>query len=339
MNSSICFWTRPTNFKYFSIYPEGQLSLYLDKSEALNPETAFGKTYTEILQLFYVSYYLWGALPFFYLLYKYTRSHNWRYSEWRQTEDDVSESFETPSSDRYLTELKLYLCGWIGAYFITFCINRAVPAKSPRLFLKDQYQHNLVGWGLASSLIGLATDDTSFGSFPSGHFNETLVCAFFAYRLSRKLGITTFIAAGGIALATQVLRYHYFIDLIAGFVVVGAALFFGLNWSDKIYRDQIELSLAEYEERHGLSNLGQAKNADIGPTKMQEHDDNCGCVLELADDDTSDDKPPPRRVVKLDNSPSIATAKSFLQVFRAEEDMVNVSLEDGFENSVVLRHI
>eukprot|EP01122_Echinamoeba_exundans_P006115 TRINITY_DN165_c0_g1_i2.p1 TRINITY_DN165_c0_g1~~TRINITY_DN165_c0_g1_i2.p1 ORF type:complete len:319 (+),score=38.83 TRINITY_DN165_c0_g1_i2:1078-2034(+) len=260
------------------VYPEGQLSLYLDQSETLNPETAIGRTYTEILQLFYVSYYVWGAIPFFYILYKYTYSHNWRSLD-RNKSQDSPNNFETALSARYLAEMKLYLCGWMSAFFMTFLLNRSFPAKSPRLFLKSQFEHQLEGWGLASSLIGMATDDTSYGSFPSGHFNQTLVCALFAYRISRTLGIVVFIAAAGIALATQVLRYHYFIDIAAGLLVAALAISYGFNWSHDSYHSKLEAALVEYEERQGLADASTAKK----DMRQNEGDAECSdcCAVQL----------------------------------------------------------
>jgi membrane-associated phospholipid phosphatase len=260
------------------VYPEGQLSLFLDQSETLNPETAIGRTYTEILQLFYVSYYLWGAVPFFYILYKYTFSHNWRSLD-RNKAQNSPNTLETALSARYLAEMKLYLCGWMSAFFMTFLMNRAFPAKSPRLYLESQFEHQLEGWGLASSLIGIATDDTSYGSFPSGHFNETLVCAFFAYRISRTLGIIVFIAAAGIALATQALRYHYFIDVAAGLLVAALAIAYGFNWSRDSYNGKIEAALVDYEERQGLAAASFAKKDKL----EKEGEVDCGdcCAVQL----------------------------------------------------------
>lgn len=259
-------------------YPQGQLSLFLDQSPTLNPSTAVGRTYTEILQLFYVSYYAWGGLPFFFLLFKYAYSHNWR-----SREDGFG--FETVESARYLTELKLYLCGWMSAFFITFLINRAFPAKSPRLYLRNEYEHPLEGWGLASSLIGMATDDSSFGSFPSGHFNQTLVCAMFAMRLSKTLGVITFVAAAGIALATQALRYHYFVDIVVGLLVAALAITFGLNWTELSYRSQVDSSLKDFEAR-------QALLASLPERRREEGDSICSatdcCMVPLDTVDAPD---------------------------------------------------
>jgi len=110
------------------LYPEGQLSLWLDQSELFNPSTIIGKIYTEIFQLAYVTYYAIGAITLFTLLFQY-----WKANKQQSADADLNVLI-------WRNKLKMYLCGWMGAYYITFFINFAFPGQSPRLYLKDRYE-------------------------------------------------------------------------------------------------------------------------------------------------------------------------------------------------------
>jgi len=97
----------------------------LDQSQTLNPSTISGRLYTEILQIFYMCYYLVGAVPLFLLLTQYWRAYK-------------HESGLAAAIAR--NKLKMYLCAWMGAYYITFFLNVAFPGQSPRLYLKHEYE-------------------------------------------------------------------------------------------------------------------------------------------------------------------------------------------------------
>lgn len=193
------------------LFPQGQLALWLDQSTYFNPSTFIGKLYTEFFELVYVSYYFWGYLFELILLVRYCR-------EWFQ-------------SGRNLilrsVELKMYLCGWLFSYYFAYVLNVIIPAKSPRLYLEHEYQYSFTGFGLAPLLMSISTDNSSYGSFPSGHVLQTFVAALYGWRLVPWCGKVAIFFAGNMALATLFLRYHYFTDLIGSAVVLVFSLVFG----------------------------------------------------------------------------------------------------------------
>ncbi|XP_049848580.1 PA-phosphatase related-family protein DDB_G0268928-like isoform X2 [Schistocerca gregaria] len=176
------FFAAKLNLLFFDrLYPEGQLSLALDSSKYFNTSTTIGKYYVEIFVLCYLSYYFWGYAALIILVRRYVVS-------WR-----ARRSVDTTISLAYI--------------------------RFPRLYLKDKYKYPLGGTAVTRFLVRITSDNMSFGSFPSGHVAETLVVGIFTSRLNRTLGILIMTFALLIMLSTQVLRYHYFVDILGALVV------------------------------------------------------------------------------------------------------------------------
>lgn len=218
------------------MYPKGQVSLALDRSDEANPSTAVGRFYTDVLQIFYVTYYVWGYLPLIILGYQYIRA-------WRRRDGNTV--------NKALAQTKLYLTGWLSAFLLVFIINTSMPALSPRLFLKREYVHHLEGFGLAKKLIGMATEDSSFGSFPSGHFGESMISGIYLLQINRPTGIVVVCSSVMIGLATQFLRYHYFADLVGASILVPIALFFGHCITPSIFKRETARIMASYATETG----------------------------------------------------------------------------------------
>jgi len=198
-----------------SFFPEGQLALWADNSEWIGPDSFLGRVVTEILQLLYFSYYIWGnalviymGLDYFYSCFK----NNWRHDQvrWRKIQ-------------------MLLLC-FVGTYLLNYSVNFIFPAVSPRIFLADRYQNQLRGFW-----IGDLVRDTikkgaanSYGAFPSGHVALTWVPALAASKLGYRIyGRICEVAAAGITLATIFLRYHYFMDAMFATLLIIFGLYFG----------------------------------------------------------------------------------------------------------------
>jgi len=223
------------------------MALALDRSKMLNPTTGIGRFYTDVLQVFYVTYYVWGYLPILILCYKYIMA--WR----RNDGHEVNER---------LAQVKLYICGWLSAFLITFICNTSLPASSPRLYFKNVWIHpKLEGFGLAKLLIGAATDDTSFGSFPSGHFGESLIAGIYLLQIHKPTGILVVISSGMIGIATQALRYHYFADLLGASVVVVLSLSFGLCLTGRMFRRETARIVTSYAMQTGMAFYGPDPNS------------------------------------------------------------------------------
>jgi hypothetical protein len=112
-------------------FPEGQLALWADGSTWIGPDSFLGRSITEVLQLLYFSYYIWGnalviymGLDYFYACFK----NGWRHDKgrWRKIQ-------------------MLLLC-FVGTYLLNYSVNFIFPAVSPRIYLADRYQNELRGF-------------------------------------------------------------------------------------------------------------------------------------------------------------------------------------------------
>lgn len=196
-------------------FPEGQLALWADTSDWIGPYSLLGRLVTEILQLLYFSYYIWGNALIIYMGLEYLFScykNGWRHDKvkWRK--------------------IQMMLLCFVGAYLLNYSINFLFPAVSPRIYLADRYQNELRGFWIGDLMRGAIKKGAanSYGAFPSGHVALTWVPALAATRLGYPVyGRICEIAAAGITLATIFLRYHYFVDALCAFLLVAFGLHFG----------------------------------------------------------------------------------------------------------------
>lgn len=197
-----------------NFFPEGQLALWADTSDWVGPYSLLGRFVTEILQLLYFSYYLWGNLFVIYLGWEYLVScykNGWRHDKvrWRKIQ-------------------MLLLC-FVGTFMLNFSINFVFPAVSPRIYLADRYQNELRGFWIGDLMRGAIKKGAanSYGAFPSGHVALTWVPALAASRLGYPVyGRICELAAAGITLATIFLRYHYFVDALGASLLIIFGLYF-----------------------------------------------------------------------------------------------------------------
>ena len=194
------------------LFPKGQLALWLDTNPVVGPSTVLGAIIVDLLTIVYVSYYLWSYVIM--LIYV-----------WRAISKERRKSLK---SEVYAWDtVEAYMACWTLSFVLTFFVNILCPAKSPRIFIKDDYQNPLTGFGLRYLIGGVIHQDDSFGSFPSGHVGETLAVALAAYRVGLTPRFSKFclIITFFVGVATLWLRYHYFVDVLAGTAVAFAALF------------------------------------------------------------------------------------------------------------------
>eukprot|EP01089_Gocevia_fonbrunei_P019820 TRINITY_DN713_c0_g1_i2.p1 TRINITY_DN713_c0_g1~~TRINITY_DN713_c0_g1_i2.p1 ORF type:complete len:403 (+),score=35.26 TRINITY_DN713_c0_g1_i2:56-1264(+) len=224
------------------LFPHGQLALALDQSTLLGPNSFIGKFLTEILQLFYVSYYIWGysllgMLMIDYLVVARIRDKN------KKSASRGTRSSNSHKLNEKWTRLKMFICAWLGAYILNFMLNLLVPARSPRVYIADMYTIDLDGFGLAGLLRRsiYSASQGSFGAFPSGHVALSWVTALMAKKLWNNISWISpvltklhsqgcFFSAIMITLATLFLRYHYFMDVVCAFPLIVFGLFYGGFW-------------------------------------------------------------------------------------------------------------
>jgi len=216
-------------------FPKGQISLWLDTNEYIGVTSTIGMLYTEVLQVMYASYYVWGnglgaflAFTYFYrVLYNKAPKVPRRSDrmEWRR--------------------IQMFLTAWLGTFLFNFLLNLAVPAVSPRIYLKDDYVNEVKGIYFANLIRKALTSAASntFSAFPSGHCGLSWLTAYIGYRI----GFTRFYhasltAAVTITLATLVLRYHYFVDMLFATLLLTFGVVMGSFSSTEVYESCVSPS-------------------------------------------------------------------------------------------------
>ncbi|KYQ90294.1 phosphoesterase [Tieghemostelium lacteum] len=209
------------------VFPMGQMGLYVDKSTLIGPDSFIGELSTEILQLSYISYYIWGYFMEVWILFNL-----WKCS---LSKDPIKQQ-ELAIWDQ---RLKMFICSWISTYFLVFSINLSFPAVSPRVYLRGEYTNQLNGFGFAGFVRRKIEDAAkgSFGSFPSGHIATSWAISFASYRIVPAYGFISGVASFLITIATMYLRYHYFVDFLAAVPVAILCLLYGGFYSPKDFKN------------------------------------------------------------------------------------------------------
>lgn len=191
-----------------SLFPKGQISLYLDENKTFGPKSIGGKIINNFLIIFYFTYYINPYFFIFVVLFrKCIKETIYRY----KNNGKKSQTFNDSWNKFYFT-LSIYIATYIQIFFI----NSIVPAVSPRLHLKDEYKNEIIYYGLNKIMVNIK-DDASANSFPSGHVAETFCLVFPFFAMKRYfIAIFIIIISTLIALATVILRYHYFADVLVG---------------------------------------------------------------------------------------------------------------------------
>jgi len=199
------------------IFPKGQMGLFFDKSTVAGPYSFIGELSTEIFQLSYISYYIWGYFMEIYILFNLWKCYKSK---------DAAQMKMMPIWDQ---RLKMFICSWISTYFVVFSINLLFPAVSPRVYLNKDYENKLTGFGFAGFVRDKIENAAkgSFGSFPSGHIATSWAISFASYPISHTYAFVSGVAAFLITIATMYLRYHYFVDFLAAIPVIIICLLFG----------------------------------------------------------------------------------------------------------------
>ena len=147
----------------------------------------------------------------------------------------------------------MFVSAWVGAFVLNHLINLCFPAVSPRIYLKEHYKNELRGlWvlGVMRNAITNAAANT-FSAFPSGHCGLSMLAVLLAFRIHLSSRYTAAVATSTvlIVLATQVLRYHYFVDfLFSGSVVAFGAWLGGFHDAELYHRSLREMGLEEHDE-------------------------------------------------------------------------------------------
>jgi membrane-associated phospholipid phosphatase len=137
----------------------------------------------------------------------------------------------------HVTEFKEFQLGMVVAFYVGFLGYIAVPAVGPQLILRDQYTVPLKGWLFYYRIkqVVLRLQDFPRDCFPSMHTAISSVTLYFTWRHRRTLPWRRLILPPVIILtaslwfSTVYLRYHWFVDVVAGWGVTALACAVGVR--------------------------------------------------------------------------------------------------------------
>jgi membrane-associated phospholipid phosphatase len=118
--------------------------------------------------------------------------------------------------------------GVVTCFFMGYALYVAFPAAPPRLVLVYEFTRNLRGYpvgfsSLSAQAFSLLPVD-SRAAFPSLHAAASLVALIFAWRHLRSWFWVLLPFALGLWASTIYLRHHYFVDLVAGWLLAPVAV-------------------------------------------------------------------------------------------------------------------
>lgn len=219
--SSICYISKKYD-EYFVkgdtfflgwLFPRGQMAIWLDQNQYLNPQTYLGIRLNSLMIIFYSLYFPVHLMVLFPLLFYICKDVFYR----------LKNNGKFPST--YNTNLNnLYFCytGFVLTYCSVIFINLMFPAWSPRIYLKYKTKMKYIPF---FAFLDVCKNDSA-NSFPSGHVAETLV-HFLCLNIIgfKRLKWVIFIIAIFIFPSTLILRKHYFVDILLGAFISFFAFF------------------------------------------------------------------------------------------------------------------
>lgn len=130
-----------------------------------------------------------------------------------------------------LSKFRVFMFSLCFTYYLHYFIFIFLPAESPRFFMPG-LRESLQGY-FVSDWLQQAVEKNAFpgGSFPSSHIAAAVIC-FMAYPYLGKWRFPVFFLTMAMFAGTIYGRYHYFIDVVAGFAV-GFCCYFLAPWLER----------------------------------------------------------------------------------------------------------
>ena len=115
----------------------------------------------------------------------------------------------------------------VYAFYLSYAGYFTIPAIGPRFTLDHLQTFQLQGLCLTPGIrLTLDTlENVQRDAFPSGHTAITVMTMFYAYKYNKKYFYILIVIGLSLIFSTVYLRYHYVVDVIAGFVLAGFSLF------------------------------------------------------------------------------------------------------------------
>jgi len=125
-------------------------------------------------------------------------------------------------------EFRTATFGIVTCFFMGYALYVAFPAAPPRLVLVYEFTKNLRGYpvgfsNLSAQAFSLLPVD-SRAAFPSLHTAASLAALIYAWRFVRRWFFVLLPFVVGLWASTIYLRHHYFVDLVAGWLLAPAAV-------------------------------------------------------------------------------------------------------------------
>jgi len=121
--------------------------------------------------------------------------------------------------------------GVIACFYIGYALYLVFPAAPPRLVLAGEFTRNLRGYPIGFAKLSAETFSLlpvdSRAAFPSLHAAASLVALVSAWRYARAWFWILLPFVLGLWTSTIYLRHHYFVDLVAGWLLAPVAVFVG----------------------------------------------------------------------------------------------------------------
>lgn len=126
-------------------------------------------------------------------------------------------------------EFSLTIFTLLLGYYISFLGYIAIPSIGPRFTLASVQEVPLRGGSIAEFVMHTLDllERNKWDCFPSGHTQMVLISLWFAFKYKRVLYWTYLPIVITLIFATVYLRYHYVVDIVAGFAFAGGTLLVG----------------------------------------------------------------------------------------------------------------
>lgn len=122
-------------------------------------------------------------------------------------------------------EQRIFITAFTLTYSISFLGYLFVPAKGPVVFMAHEFTEQLSGGYFLNLIIDtINSAGGPHGAFPSLHIGASWFICLFDIRRGQLRGLLYLPLILCIFFATMILRYHYFIDLVAGFIIASFAV-------------------------------------------------------------------------------------------------------------------
>jgi membrane-associated phospholipid phosphatase len=126
-------------------------------------------------------------------------------------------------------QLREAMLGIVTCFYLGYALYVVLPAAPPRLYLAPEFHVNLKGYpnllhSLSEQTLSLLPAD-SRAAFPSLHAAVSLLALVYAWRHVRRFFWPLLPFVLGLWVSTIYLRHHYFVDLVAGWLLAPIALF------------------------------------------------------------------------------------------------------------------